>query len=144
MDGHPYWNLNLGWAIPMAGAALLVLGGFSWLLTRRKGRRTRWLAWGLLLPVLLAVNPCSGWIVWEPINKHLLTGMKAEAERVGLEGKTFPEIEALFGDPSFVWGPDDDEVVTWNYLRPPFYLFGSKFQVHFKRGVVSGWEAYDD
>lgn len=68
---------------------------------------------GIGLPLVLALNPFSGWVVWEPINKHLLTTMKEEAERVGLEGKNF-------------------------------YLLGSKFQVHFTSGVVSGWEPYDD
>lgn len=141
---NPYWNLNLETAIPMAAIAVVVLSVPLWLATRSKTRPVRLIVRGLVLPLLLLLNPFSGWILWEPINKHLLTSMKLEAERVGMEGKTFAEVRNLFGEPGFVWDRDKDGVVTWNYPRPRLYLFGSKFQVHFKGGVVYGWEPYDD
>lgn len=144
MTSNPYWNLNLEIAIPMAVVTIAISGLLAWVLVRRRSPRARTIVFGLVLPLFLVFNPLSGWIVWEPVNKHLLTTMKEEAERVGLEGKTFPEIRALFGEPGFVWGPDGNQVVTWNYPRPAFYLFASKFQVHFESGVVYGWEPYDD
>jgi hypothetical protein len=143
-DVGAYAELNLSFAVPLAAVTILVSTLLAWALTRRRSARTRWIVRGIALPLFIALNPLSNWIFWEPLNKHLLTAMKMEAERVGLEGKTFTEIRWLFGEPSFVWGPNQEQVVTWNYLRPGWYLLGSKFQVHFRAGVVYGWEPYDD
>lgn len=131
-------------AVLLAVVSVLFFGALAWALTRRRSRRTKWVVRGVVLPLLIVLSPFSNWVFWESLNRRQLTTMKLEAEQVGLEGKTFTEIRSLFGDPSFVWGPNQEQVVTWNYLRPRWYLLGSKFQVHFRQGIVYGWEPFDD
>jgi hypothetical protein len=126
----------------MATSSLLVIALLLWLASRRMPRRRRFAVRGIGLIVALVVNPLSAWVVWEPVNKHLLGAMSVEAHEVELRGKTFREVRALFGAPTT--SHDDGEVTTWNYRRPFFYLFGSKFQVHFRRGVVYYYEPFDD
>jgi hypothetical protein len=142
---NPYWNLNLGPALIMA---LLTTVPLTVIVIGLTSTQPSWkkLAWRLLLlPGLLLLNPCSQWIALEPLNMHLLTRMAGQARETRLEGRKAAEVEALFGRPSFTWTyANEPGAETWNYMPLPFYLAGSKFQVHFQRGTVTGWEAYDD
>jgi hypothetical protein len=142
---NPYWNLNLGPALVMALLTTAPLAVMVIVLTRAQsgGRKLAWRL--LLLPALLLLNPCSQWIVLEPLNLYLLDRMDEQARERGLEGRKPAEVEALFGRPTFTWTyARDPGAETWNYKPLPFYLVGSKFQVHFQRGTVEGWEAHDD
>ncbi|MFP2929638.1 hypothetical protein ACLESO_31450 [Pyxidicoccus sp. 3LG] len=143
---NPYWNLNLGPALVAA-----VLGGLlpfflSWGATLRARRaRVRWGLRGLAFVVFLGCNPLANWVAFEPLNKQRLAGMGDRVRAVRIEGMGPEAVRALLGEPSFVWPQTATySSETWNYQPTPFYLAGSKLQVHFRGGVVAGWENYDD
>jgi hypothetical protein len=111
--------------------------------------------------VALALNPWFQVLflgpILEPLDDRLNYAFRDHVAQLDIVGKTPEDILALVGKPGSDWTDtpqmlDGKGNVTWTgetyraweYHQLPLYWFGSKFQIFFKDGRVSNWEANDD
>ncbi len=111
----------------------------------------------VLCPIIILFNPFQQIIFFESLDTCLNYQWRDKAVNHNIVGKKPDEIKSIFGNPTRVWTDtprmiDRDgktewqgETYTgWNYHVLPIYWMGSNFQVFFKKGIVSGFEANDD
>ena len=143
-----------------AGNSLLVVGFIvafvaAVYLAVRGVRQGHYLA--LLCPLVVLANPIQQPIFLESIDTHMNYRWRDKAEQLQIIGKTPEQVRQLLGkahesapstprtidrDGNVTW--QGETYTTWEYQPLPVYWLGSRFQVFFKNGKASSFEANDD
>lgn len=150
----PLWYAGYFLALiaPMVPVAYLVI------VRLRKGEwhKPR-LFWVISLLATLAINPIVQIPLLEPYDTAANERWSSRAEAADLLGKTRDEVRNELGDPLFM-SQENSRILDsngrearafepyelWEYKPLPGYWLGSHFQVVFKNGRASAFEANDD
>ena len=113
----------------------------------------------LLMVLFLLVCPLSQPIIMEPMDGYLNYRFRDRAIAAGLvKGMTPEQVKTILGAPDWTESHSAPSIQDaqghvewrgepydrWCYKPLPIYWVGSKFEVFFEHGVVTGFEANDD
>jgi hypothetical protein len=133
--------------LPIAG---VIVG----ILTMKKFGLFSWKNLGALsfLIFTFLVNPVMQVFFFEKLDTDRNNSYAEKARQAGIIGKSTAQITSLFGRPESIssYGSFEQNgklmegYTCWEYKPLPGYWLGSHFQVFFRNGIVSSFEANDD